>query len=336
MGAAGHVRGAVSQLCASRAIPRTSGRLLAACLLSCVIATGCRPDPGVHLVLAGDMMLGRTVEAAASSRGDWAFPFRRVAPRMQAADIAFGNLECVAASSGPPTTFRADPRTLHGLQEAGFDVVSLANNHAADAGLEALAEMASRLRDLGIGVTGLRYPPAEQHPSILRAKGLRVGFLAYSWSVGDFVPRDGEPAIARTRREEMVAEIAHARDDVDYLVVSLHMGADLARRSGAGQQQKARAAIDAGADLVVGHHPHVPQEVERYGRGFIAYSLGDFVFDHPELSVDGALLEVTLVAGRPVRLAWLQTRINPEMQPEVIGETVWAGQALTGPDASLN
>src|SRR4030095_4404090 len=108
---------------------------------------------------------------------------------------------------------------------------------------------------------------------------------------------------------------------------SLRVGPDLAPRSGAGQKEKARAAIDAGADLVVGHHPHVQQEVERYGHGFIAYSLGDFVFDHPELSVDGALLEVTLAAGRPVRLVWLRTRINPELQPEVIGESVWGGGA---------
>jgi len=306
------------------------------CLLSCTLAMACRPDPGVSLLFAGDMMLGRAVEAAASSRRDWAFPFRRVAVRVHGADIAFGNLECVAATSGPSIAFRADPRTLDGLREAGFDVISLANNHAADAGLDALAEMAARLGNLGIAVTGLRYPPTAQRPTIVRAKGLRVGFLAYSWSVGDFLPRDGQPEIARTRRDDMVAEIAQARGEVDYLVVSLHMGADLAPRSGEGQQEKARAAVDAGADLVVGHHPHVPQEVERYGRGFIAYSLGDFVFDHPELSVDGALLEVTLVAGRPVRLAWLQTRINPEMQPEVIGETVWAGEALTGPNASLN
>jgi poly-gamma-glutamate synthesis protein (capsule biosynthesis protein) len=306
------------------------------CLLPCTIATSCRPDPAVRLLFAGDVMLGRSVEAAATSRSDWAFPFRRVAARLQAADVAFGNLECVAATAGPPTTFRADPRTLTGLREAGFDVVSLANNHTADAGLAALAEMASHLDRLGIGVAGLRYPPAAQRPTIVRAKGVRIGFLAYSWSAGDFLPRDGEPEIARTRRNEMATEIAAARSDVDYLVVSLHMGADLAPRSGPGQQEKARAAIDAGADLVVGHHPHVPQEVERYGRGFIAYSLGDFVFDHPELSVDGALLDVILAAGRPVRLAWLRTRINPELQPEVIGETVWTGEALSGPNASLN
>ncbi len=314
-----------------RLIRRTAGLLL-----SGLTALGCRPEGAAKLLFAGDMMLGRAVERTANARGDWAFPFRHVAGRLRAADVAFGNLECVAATGGADAPFRADPRVLGGLREAGFDVISLANNHSADAGLDALADMARRLDDLGIAVTGLRYLPDGQGPTILRAGGVRVGFLAYSWSAGDFLPRDGEPSIARTRRAEMEVDITGARAAVDYLVVSLHMGTDLARRSGAGQQEKARAAIDAGADLVVGHHPHVPQEVERYGRGFIAYSLGDFVFDHPELSVDGALLEVTLEAGRPVRLVWVRTRINPELQPEVIGETVWAGETLRGPNAALN
>ena len=297
---------------------------------------GCRTESRTTLLFAGDMMLGRSVERAATSRGDWAFPFRLVERRLRAADVVFGNLETVAAGSGGPVLFRADPRALEGLRDVGFDVVSLANNHTADAGLEALAETASRLQGLGISVTGLRYPPEAQRTTVVRIGGLSVGFLAYSWSAGDFPPRDGQPFIARTRRDEMIPEVTRARPEVDYLVVSLHMGVEGERRSGTGQQQKARALIDAGADLVVGHHPHVPQEVERYGRGFIAYSLGDFVFDHPELSVDGALLEVTLEAGRPVRLAWLPTRINSDLQPEVIGELVWSGDALRGPSAALN
>ena len=304
-------------------------------LLACLLASGCAPDSGNTLIFAGDMMLGRTVGSTASSRGDWAFPFRRVEARLRAADLAFGNLECVAAA-GTTTQFSADPQALEGLRDAGFDVVSLANNHSADAGLEALAEMAAGLERLGIAVTGLQYPPAPQRPTIVRAGTIKVGFLAYSWSAGDFLPQDGLPFIGRARRDDMVADIERARPEVDYLVVSLHMGTEGARRSAEGQRQKARAMIDAGADLVVGHHPHVPQEVERWGRGFIAYSLGDFVFDHPDLSVDGALLEVTLAAGRPVRLVWARTRINPELQPEVIGETVWAGEALRGPNAALN
>ena len=303
----------------------------------CITLGACRLGSApTTLLFGGDVMLGREVERVARAREDWGFPFRRVAARVRGATIAFANLECVAAGAAGPSTFRADPRALEGLREAGIDVVSVANNHTMDAGPEALAEMLRRLVDLGITPTGARYLPDAQKLVTVEANGLRVGYLAYSWSTGDFPLVPGLPSLARTRREEMVADIERARPDVDYLVVSLHMGVEGARRSGEGQQQKARAAIDAGADLVVGHHPHVPQEVERYGRGFIAYSLGDLVFDHPELSVDGALLEVTLEAGRPVRLAWMRTRINPELQPEVIGETVWAGEALRGPNASLN
>jgi poly-gamma-glutamate synthesis protein (capsule biosynthesis protein) len=317
----------------SRPLTRRAVPLLS--VLVCLLATGCGTDAGSTLLLAGDIMLGRTVGDTASSRGDWAFPFRRVQSRLRAAEVTFGNLEGVAVAQAT-TQFNADPRALEGLRDAGFDVISLANNHTADAGLQALAETAAGLQRLGIAVTGLQYPPAPQKPTIVRAGAIRVGFLAYSWSVGDFVPKDGLPFISRARLADMVADIARARPQVDYLVVSLHMGTEGARRSSEGQRQKARAAIDAGADLVVGHHPHVPQEVERWGRGLIAYSLGDFVFDHPEVSVDGALLEVTLAAGRPVRVAWMRTQISSELQPEVIGQTVWDGETLRGPNAALN
>jgi poly-gamma-glutamate synthesis protein (capsule biosynthesis protein) len=311
-------------------------RAIAATFLCVGIGACPRDEVSTTLLFGGDVMLGRHVERAARARHDWGFPFRRVAPRMQAATVAFANLECIAASAGGPSTFKADPQALDGLREAGLDVVSVANNHTMDAGPEALAEMLGRLEALGITPTGARYLPEPQKPATIEANGLRVGYLAYSWSTGDYPPVAGLPSLASTRREEIVADIERARPHVDYLVVSLHMGVEGARLPGEGQRQKARAAIDAGADLVVGHHPHVPQEIERYGRGFIAYSLGDLVFDHPQLSVDGALLEVTLEGGRPVRLVWMRTRINPELQPEVIGETVWAREALSGPNASLN
>jgi poly-gamma-glutamate synthesis protein (capsule biosynthesis protein) len=315
-------------------LTRRAETLLMVALVS--LGWGCRSESPTTLLFAGDMMLGRAVERVARSHDDWAFPFRLVERRLHAADVVFGNLESVAATAGGPVMFRADPRSLEGLRDAGFDVISLANNHTADAGLEALAEAASRLRALGIAVTGLRYPPEGQRPTVVRRGSLEVGFLGYSWSAGDYPLREGQPYIAATRRTDMIADVTRARPEVDYLVVSLHMGVEGARRSSAGQRHKARALIDAGADLVVGHHPHVPQEIERYGRGFIAYSLGDFVFDHPELSVDGALLEVTIEAGRLVRLAWLPTRINSEFQPEVIGERVWSGDALRGPNAALD
>lgn len=301
-----------------------------------VLVAGCgaAETPAV-LLFSGDIMLGRAVERRARDRKDFAFPFRPLMRRLRGAGLTFGNLECVAATTGHPVPFRAHPDMLGGLVEAGFDVVSVANNHAADAGPEALAEMASELGRRGITVAGLRTADG-QRPAIVHVHGLRIGVLAYSWSAGDTFPAPGQPAIAQTRREDMVADVGRARPLVDYLVVSLHMGVDLARRSTEGQRQKAHAVLDAGADLVVGHHPHVPQEVERYRGRFIAYSLGDFVFDHPDLSVEGAMLEVTLSQGRPVRLAWISTRINADFQPEATSETRWERALLTGPDGVLD
>ena len=112
-------------------------------LLACLLAPGCQTDSGNTLIFAGDTMLGRAVGSTASSHGDWAFPVRRVEARLRAADLAFGNLECVAAK-GATTQFSADPRALDGLRDAGLGVISLANNHTADAGLAALAETADR------------------------------------------------------------------------------------------------------------------------------------------------------------------------------------------------
>src|SRR5580765_1520333 len=117
-------------------------RLVLPAILCGSLASGCGGSGGPTLLFVGDIMPGRAVESVARARGDWLFPFRRLAPRIQAADLAFANLECVVATGGGPVQFRADPAALGGLRDAGFDIISLANNHTADAGLNALAEMA--------------------------------------------------------------------------------------------------------------------------------------------------------------------------------------------------
>jgi poly-gamma-glutamate capsule biosynthesis protein CapA/YwtB (metallophosphatase superfamily) len=302
-----------------------------------LLAGGCRHETSrpVTLAFVGDVMLGRGIEQAGREHGDPGFAFRSLGARLRGADLTFGNLECIVATAGSPTTFRADPSTLAALTFAGFDVVSVANNHAADGGSDAFVEMLAHLQKQGIASTGVRGTDGAQAAVVLRAGSLRIGFLGYSfWSSDRDAPPTG-PRVAALEPQRLARDIALARPTVDYLVVALHMGRS-APRSGPAEQQTARATIDAGADLVVGGHPHGPQEVERHGRGFIAYSLGDFVFDHPEISVDGALLEVTLVAGRPVRVALVRTHLNRAFQPEPIGETRWEARDLEGPDRALN
>jgi poly-gamma-glutamate synthesis protein (capsule biosynthesis protein) len=318
---------------------RASARKVLASILTVALAhmTGCPSGASrpVTLVFVGDMMLGRAIERAMLDREDWGFAFRPLGERLRGADLTFGNLECVVATSGTPTTFRADPRTLAALSFAGFDVVSVANNHAADGGPAALLEMLGHLRERDIAPVGVRGDEGTQAALVLRAGRLRVGFLAYTFWTSDRDAGPGRPRIAPLEPERITRDVAAARPTVDYLVVSLHMGQS-APRSNPAQQLTARAVIDAGADLVVGGHPHGPQELERYGRGFIVYSLGDFVFDHPKISVLGALLEVVLVAGRPARIAYVRTRLNEVFQPEPIGETQWQAADLEGPARALN
>ncbi len=314
-----------------------SRALIAALAIGALVLGGCRPDVRhtTTLVFVGDLMIGRGVEQVMRERGDWGFVFRPLAERLRRADLTFGNLECIVATSGVPTAFRADPDTIAALSFAGFDVVSVANNHTADGGHDAFVEMLAHLRAHGIDPVGVRADD-DSEAAVVRTSGpLRVGFLAYTFATADQSAPPGGPRVAVLDPARIARDVAAARASVDYLVVALHMGQS-AVRSLPGQRQTAHAVIDAGADLVVGGHPHGPQELERYGHGFIVYSLGDFVFDHPRISVDGALLEVTLSAGRPSRIAYVRTRLNGAFQPEPIGETQWEGPSLDGPDRALN
>jgi poly-gamma-glutamate synthesis protein (capsule biosynthesis protein) len=306
-----------------------------------LVVAGCQsgPDPArpVTLAFVGDIMLGRRVEAAMVEGGNWTVPFEPLASRLGAADLTFGNLECVTARGGSARAtpaFRADPRALEGLQLAGFDVVSVANNHAADLGPEALEEMLDHLGRAGIAFTGVDRG-VTQAPVVLRVGDLRVGYLAFSYSAGGAAAADDPVRVAKIGGKPLVGAIIAARPLADYLVVSLHLGKEFEPRATATQRGIAHAAIDAGADLVVGHHPHVPQEVEKYRHGFVAYSLGDFVFDHPEASVHGAILEVSLREARPTRITYARTRINEQFQPELVSEQSWEGATLEGADGVL-
>ncbi|HJQ85012.1 MAG TPA: CapA family protein [Candidatus Binatia bacterium] len=311
------------------------------CALSLALSVrpaAAREPETVTLLFVGDMMLGRQVEAVMRHEHDWGFPLRLLRDRLRAADLTFGNLECVAARSGTKRTeyeFRTDPQALDGLADAGFDVVSIANTHTTDWGPDALAETLRELERRKIAPVGLD-SGGIQAPVVLRAGGLRVGFLAFSHYAGGDAAAHDRVRIALIGGKALIGAVQAARPTVDYLVVSLHTGKQFEKRATRAQQEIARAAIEAGADLVVGHHPHVPQEIEKHGRGFIAYSLGDFVFDHPEVSQEGAILAVTLAGTEPTRIVYTRTRMNARFQPEAVGEERFEGAALRGPDGVLD
>jgi len=262
----------------------------------------------VTLAAAGDVMLARSVANAITAEDPGA-PFAYVRDFFAGADMAVVNLECAISDVGAPEpkayTFRAPPLAVRALAAAGIDVVALANNHAGDYGMHALLDTLDRLDAEGIASVGAGPDEARAYGAVVvEREGVRFAFLAFAevpvegsgYDIEGWRAGPATPGIAWLDDERVLAAIGEARADADIVVVLFHYGQEGHRSPSSRQVTISHAAVDAGADLVIGSHPHVLQEVEEYGGGLIAYSLGNFVFDgfdeYPG-GTDTAILEVT-------------------------------------------
>jgi poly-gamma-glutamate capsule biosynthesis protein CapA/YwtB (metallophosphatase superfamily)/outer membrane protein assembly factor BamB len=279
----------------------------------------------VELVAVGDIMLSRTVEERMEVYGS-TYPFEAVSELLRGADIAIGNLESPLSVSGDPLqkrfVFRAHPRHAETLARAGFDVMSVANNHLLDFGQEGIEQTLEILRDVGVVPLGAGLSPEEaRRPLSLRVKGRNIAFLAYAasrWKGSSEVPTSAQISFADLAA--IRADVERARQRADLVVVIMHLGTEYQSRPDQEQLAVSRAAIDAGACLVIGHHPHVVQGAGTYGEGFIAYSLGDFVFDIDvtEAARDGAMLRVLLGDSGVEAVDLVPVRIVDDLQPRFL------------------
>lgn len=271
------------------------------------------PTPSGEVVLAavGDLMLGRTVGDQILEKGPQVV-FAGVEPVLEAADLRVGNLECALTDRGTPEpgktyTLKAPPAAAAALQSAKFDVVSLANNHAMDFGFEGVQSARTTLLQAGIASVGAGADYTQAHmPIILERNGLRLAFLAY---LDVPVERDGfdarawiatadRPGIAWADPNAIQTDVVAAKSKADLVIVLLHSGTEIGQYQSvlSGEQiQAAHTAVDAGAALVLGSHPHQLETIERYHGGLIAYSLGNFVFDdYLGIANASIILQVTL------------------------------------------
>lgn len=248
-----------------------------------------RSEPDTITVMGvGDMIFDRRVAQLIGRSGGEA-PLRDVASVLASADVTVGNLESTLSREGrrsktKDVTFQGDPRGLESLTAAGFDLLSMANNHVLDCGPLALADTISRLDRAGIAHAGAG-PDREAawQPAIVERGGARIAFLSFSNILPPgFVATDGHAGLAsgRTSTAAVRRAIADAGKKADHVIVSFHWGVEYVDDANGDQVALAHRAVDAGADMVLSHHPHVIQAVERYRGRLIAYSLGDFVFDH--------------------------------------------------------
>ncbi len=251
-------------------------------------AARCGEAQEVSFYAVGDVMLGRYIAKTMTARGS-DYPFSKITAALHSADIVFGNLETAistndkAKASFPdkPYNFHASAAAAPALKRAGFQVLSLANNHAMDYGPSALLETRRLLDKEGIANFGAgKDLPDARKPAIVTVRNVRFGFLGYGVAHSGRVYATAQRAgIAPVRMDSIRRDIEAARANVDVLIVSLHWGMEYEKSPSEVQRNEAHQIIDWGADLILGHHPHVMQGMEVYKGKLIAYSLGNFLFD---------------------------------------------------------
>lgn len=289
-----------------------------------------RAEPA-SLVFVGDVMFDRAVAGDFAARG--LAPGAALDPtreHVSAADFAAFNLETTVSDERSPLdkryTFDSDASLLTALADAGFDLANLANNHVLDFGAAGLADTRAHLAEAGLDTCGIAGIDAPQVPFVTERAGLTFGLLGYADPEAptayapEFLAFDPRPA--RADLALVARDLAALRPRVDVVVVQVHWGVELEPVTER-QRSLGRFMIDHGADLVVGHHPHVVEPAEWYGRGLILYSLGHFLCEFPAdpAQMTSALVRVT-VDQRGVRDA---ERLELALRPQE-----WIPRPVTG------
>ncbi|MFA5987443.1 MAG: CapA family protein [Candidatus Paceibacterota bacterium] len=280
------------------------------------------------LLFVGDIMMARSVRDVVDKygKGDYSFLFSKV-PFLKKADITFANLEGpisdVGYDLGNLYSFRMSPQVIMGLKSGGIDVVSIANNHMGDFGMAAFEDTMPRLASAEITFVGggKNYNDASAM-KVVERHGIKVGYLAFSDVGPAWMSKDRElPYVMSASDPKIFDIIKNASGEVDHLVVSFHFGDEYDAAPSERQITLAHASIDAGADIVIGHHPHVVQRVEKYKDGIIAYSLGNFIFDQgfSEETMTGGVLEIVIDGdGNIGSTNFGLVRLNNLYQPKLI------------------
>jgi poly-gamma-glutamate capsule biosynthesis protein CapA/YwtB (metallophosphatase superfamily) len=281
----------------------------------------------ITLAFTGDLMFGRTVNThmLATAPSD-PYPFTYTADFLRRFDLTIGNLECVISKLGTPVpksyVFRGDARAYDRLLTAGFDLVSVANNHSGDYGKVAFLDEFLTLPTRGLTPIGGGKNKQQAHTPIFKTvHGTTIAFLAYDEiDPYSFAATDTTPGHAWLNEDDLQRDLAHARQSADFVITFVHWGIEYFTGLTAHQHYLAHAAIDSGADLVVGAHPHVIEPYESYKGKLIVYSLGNFVFDnmYEEVVRRGSILTLTIQKNHLLNWKLVPTRIGDWGEPALL------------------
>jgi poly-gamma-glutamate synthesis protein (capsule biosynthesis protein) len=268
----------------------------------------------VSILVFGDMMLDRSVYLATKKAGDFNFPFLNIDDFLKTADLRIANLE------GPITSFKSVANGANRMRftissqflpalKSRFDVLSLANNHMLDFGESGYSQTKDNLASAGINYFGDYENRQGNLSTIIEKNGIKIGFVGYH-------------GLIDRGFENVLDEIKSIRPQVDFLIIMPHWGAEYKISPAEETRQKAKQFIDAGADLVLGGHPHAVQNSEEYKGKMIFYSLGNFIFDQyfSQQTMEGLGVEVLLEkSDNGIEVGYKQYKIiiNKDSQPEI-------------------
>lgn len=292
-------------------------------------------ETSVTFLAVGDIMLSRGVNSAIARTNNPLQPFSSLTKLLESTDFNFGNLECPISGSdkpGPPhsLTFNAPVRNVQGLKKYNFQVLNLANNHALDQRAAGLHNTRKVLTENDITYLGVGENLTEAwKPKVILVNGLRIGFLGVSYaSVNDGGVTRNELVARLEDTEKLKEALAKLRPMADFIVVTMHAGIEYTLHPIAAQVDFAHQAIDSGADIVIGAHPHWIQSIERYQNKYVFYSLGNFIFDQTwsEKTKQGLVLQIQLKGYKPLvnQIANIKTKppatelVEIELLPVII------------------
>lgn len=267
----------------------------------------------IDLVVTGDVLLARHVNVLMEQKNDFSWPFHNVAELLKTADISFINLEtpltkdCRSRSDG--MIFCGSTKAITGLQYAGIDVVNLANNHASNQGPEGVSETIEALQEVGIAVTGA----TNNNAVYTTVSGIKFAFLGFN-------EVNNQAGVTTAYPETIKQEVTQARMEADVVVVQFHWGNEYTYSPSAHQRELARLAVDSGADLIVGNHPHWFQPYEFYKDTMIMYSHGNLIFDQMwsrETRI-GVIGHYQFSDKKLVGVTFIPTRIDEFGQPVIL------------------
>lgn len=285
------------------------------------------PITKTTLFFVGDIMLTRGVKSSVDKNfgGDYSKLFVNLS-ELKNADILMGNLEGdvsdVGNNVGSIYSFRMDPSVLPVLKDAGFDIFSFANNHVGDWNMDAFKDTLSRLNDIGILKSGAGFNKDDAtNPTIIEKNGTKFGFISFSDEGPNWIEaKTDTPGILLAGDPNLGDIVKNAKAKCDVLIVSFHFGEEYQLVHNKRQETLAHTAIDNGADVVIGHHPHVMEDTEIYKDKPIVYSLGNFIFDQSfsKDTMRGMLFSLTYDGKNLTETSKKIITLNSKFQPEGI------------------